>query len=168
MTCGRAISAAIIRRTQMRAALKHLARNLDLGHAGVVARVLRPPRGFSGIQQAFGTSASCLPTTNRWSIPTRCRSCRRRHSHSAKCGHRRGALVAIKPKILMWEHALPGVRHLCHQASTRPPTRTRRLRAHRALRIPIQLRSANPCRPISHKPQGVLIGDVNDGMIRVR
>src|SRR5690349_23126995 len=40
MTRGRAVTAAVIRRTQVRAALQHLTRNLDFGLAGVVARVL--------------------------------------------------------------------------------------------------------------------------------
>jgi hypothetical protein len=40
MTRGRAVTAAVIRRTKVRAALQDLTRNLDFGLAGVVARVL--------------------------------------------------------------------------------------------------------------------------------
>src|SRR5262245_41424124 len=42
MTRRRPIAAAIIRRTQMRAALDHLAGNLDVRKAGVVAVLLSP------------------------------------------------------------------------------------------------------------------------------
>ena len=40
VTRGRAIAAAVIRRTKVRAALEHLTRNLDFGLAGIVAHVL--------------------------------------------------------------------------------------------------------------------------------
>src|SRR5690242_1616378 len=53
---GRAIAAAIIRRAEMRAALQHLARDADLGLAGVIAplrapatRVVRNAAGLRGI-----------------------------------------------------------------------------------------------------------------------
>src|SRR5262249_56656037 len=45
MTRGRAVTAAVIRRTQMRTALQHLARNPDIRLARIVARILMtPPR----------------------------------------------------------------------------------------------------------------------------
>ena len=45
----------------MRAAFQHLARNADVRLTRVVALVgLGGPRGFSGMQQAFGASAGCF------------------------------------------------------------------------------------------------------------
>src|SRR5438046_2269717 len=40
MTRGRPVTAAVVRRTQVRTALEYLARNLNFGLAGVVARNL--------------------------------------------------------------------------------------------------------------------------------
>ena len=57
----RPVTAAIVRRAQMRAALDHLARDFDVGltrDRNCLPR--RPPRGFSGMQHAFGASASCF------------------------------------------------------------------------------------------------------------
>ena len=61
MARGRPVAAAVVGRAEVRAALEHLARNSDLRLAGVVAlRPRGPPRGFSGMQHAFGASAACF------------------------------------------------------------------------------------------------------------
>ena len=53
MTRSRAVSTAVIRHAQVRSALKHLARNSDVGRAGVIARLLvatsRNPRDTAGL-----------------------------------------------------------------------------------------------------------------------
>ena len=57
---GGAIAAAIARRAEKRAAFDHLARNLDIGLARIVALRLGPPRGFCGMQQGLAGSALCF------------------------------------------------------------------------------------------------------------
>src|SRR5712671_3250894 len=59
MTRGRAVTAAVIWRTQVRTALEYLARNLNFGLAGVVARNLAAAPRIHRIQQALSASASC-------------------------------------------------------------------------------------------------------------
>src|SRR5690242_14904986 len=48
MARGRPITAAIVRRTQMRAALQDLARNFDIRLAGIVTLILSPAAGIFG------------------------------------------------------------------------------------------------------------------------
>ena len=51
---GRPVAPAVVGRAQMRAALQHLARDLDVGLAGVVARGLRPAPGVVGDAAGLG------------------------------------------------------------------------------------------------------------------
>ena len=84
MTRRRAVAAAVIWRAQMRAALQHLTRDPDFGLARVVARILTTaPRIDRNAAGLLSSRPRVGVSTSRWSIPTHCRSCRRRHSRSA-------------------------------------------------------------------------------------
>ena len=84
MARSRAVTAAVVRRTQMRAAFDDLAGNPDLRLARVEARRLRARRAdFPECSTPSARRLRVFATTSRPSIPRRCRSCRRRRSRWA-------------------------------------------------------------------------------------
>ena len=166
MTRGRTVAAAVIRRAQVRAAFKHLARNPDVGHAGIVARLPRGHRagspGYSrpwGIGLVFGRVPIGGPFPHVADHVVDAIAVRRER------GHRRGAFVAIQLEILVRERALPGV---CHLLAARceliAPGELGAVKAAASRKLPFRLGRqvlAGPFR-VGH---GVPVGDVNDGMI---
>ena len=111
---SRAIAAAVVRRAQMRAAFQDLAGNFDFRQARVVAVLLTAAAGILGnaarLRRVGLMSGS---TTNPWSTPRHCRSCRRGRSRSAEMpltGEVRS--IAVAAEIFVRKVALPCIRHL--------------------------------------------------------
>src|ERR1700730_18340581 len=113
MTRGRAVAAAVIRRTEVRAALQHLTRNHDFGLAGVVARFLTTaPRirwdvaglvsvGFVSRRVPFAGPFPHVADHVVDAVAVR-----------RECCYRGCAIVSVKLEVLVWKRALPGVCHL--------------------------------------------------------
>src|SRR3981081_4445231 len=113
MARGRAVAAAIVRRAQMRAALKHLAWNPDLRLTRVVARGLWPAaRVFRNAARLrrIGFVLLRIPISRPFpDIPD--------HVVDAvavrrKGRDRRGALETVSGEVHVREITLPGIRHV--------------------------------------------------------
>src|SRR3954469_23441210 len=113
MTCGRAVAATVVGCTQVRAALKHLARNLDLWLAGVVtrslgpaARIFRNATRLCSLDFMLGRPPISAPLPNVADHVVDAVAVRReRHD-------RRRALIAIFLAVLVRKRALPSIRHV--------------------------------------------------------
>ena len=166
--CGmprrRAVTAAIVRGAQVRAAFDHLARDLDVRRVvarglGPTARVLRDAAGFGCVGLVL------------WRIPVG-----RPLPHVAdhvvdavavrwERRHRRGSFVAVERKILVRKTALPGVGHVL--AAGRELVTPRKLGAVKTAtrgELPFRFR-----RQLLSDPPGIGFGiavrDVNHGVI---
>src|SRR5215472_9720692 len=113
MTCCRAVTTAVIRRAQMRAALQHFARNPYFGLARVIARILaaaarvdRDAAGLLGIGLVSGRIPVGRPFPDIADHVVDAVAVWR------ECGDRRGALVTVEFQILARKGTLPGVCHL--------------------------------------------------------
>src|SRR4051794_24305905 len=110
MTRGRSIAAAIVWRAQMRAALDHLAWNLDVGLAGIVAcglsaaaRIFRDAAGLRRVRVVLVRVPVSGPFPDIADHVVNAVTVRR------ECRHGRGALKTIGVQILPRKLALPGV-----------------------------------------------------------
>src|SRR5215470_6524627 len=97
---GRAVAAAVVWRTEMRAALQHLARDPDLGLARVItlrlvpaARVQRDAAGFRGIGLMPGGPPITRPLPDVPDHVVEAVAVRRKRPH------RRGALIAVGREV---------------------------------------------------------------------
>src|SRR6516162_2747157 len=166
MSRRRTVTAAVVRRTQMRAALQHLARNLDFGLAGVVARVLRPaPRVQWDAAVLLGICLVSRRVPVAGPFPHIADHVVDAVTVWRECRDRRGALVPVELQVLARKGALPGV---CH-----------RLAAGREFIAPGELLTVEPAargkfpfrlgRQVLARPfgvcHGVAIRDVNHGMV---
>ena len=113
MARRRPVAAAVVRRAEMRAALEHLARNFDVGLAGIVARVLaaaaRIFRNAAGLRR-IGFVLRRVPVGGPF--PDIADHVVQAVAVRRKRRHRRGALVAVLVEILARKFALPGVGHV--------------------------------------------------------
>src|ERR1700731_2579010 len=113
MTRGRAVAAAVIRRTEVRAALQHLTRNLDFGLAGIVARFLttaprirRDAAGLVSVGFVSGRVPVAGPLPHIADHVVDAVAVRR------ECCYRGGAIVPVELEVLVRKRPLPGVCHL--------------------------------------------------------
>src|SRR5690242_6142229 len=113
MTRGRAIPAAVVRRTEMRAALQHFAGNTDVGLTWIKARLLRTSarirRDAAGLRR-FGFVLRRPPV--RRPLPDIADHVADAIAVRRERRHRRGALVSVLAQVLVREIALPGVGHM--------------------------------------------------------
>src|ERR1043165_8710778 len=110
---GRAITAAVVRRTQMRAALEHLAGNANVGLTGIVARRFRSaPRVFRDAARLRCVSLVLCGPPIRGPLPHVADHVVDAVAVRRECRHRGRARVTIRFEILVWEGSLPGVRHV--------------------------------------------------------
>src|SRR5450755_3350020 len=113
MSCGRSIAAAIVGRTEMRAAFEDLPGDADLRKAGIEAFVLRAAAGifrnaarllrvrFMSLRIPVGRPFPDIPDHVVDAVAVR-----------REGRDRRGAVEAVGAQILAWEFALPGVGHV--------------------------------------------------------
>ena len=110
---GGPIAPAIVRRTEVRAALEHLARDPDLAAAlGRNCASSCPPRGLAGHTAGFWRSPRGAGGTSPWSTPRRCRSCPAARSRSAETRPPATCLRSRRYGVLPRKLALPGVGHM--------------------------------------------------------
>src|SRR5262245_56898149 len=113
MARGGPVAAAIVRRTEVRAALDHLARNLDLRLAGVVAALLAPTaRVFRDAAGLWRIGLVLLREPVRGPLPNIADHVVDAVAVRRERGHRRGAFEAVLVEILARKLALPCVGHV--------------------------------------------------------
>jgi hypothetical protein len=172
---GRSVAPTVVVRAQERAPLDHAcAGSRNWGWFGVEA-------GVDGRGRVGSTERSRVcrrprdvgrRRTSPWSIPTRCRPCRRGRTRWG--GTRRPAPYRrdpSSPRVLPRELALPEVGEvpatgdLPRRPTPRTPGKGVAVERHPALRTPTRLRWA--ARPPTHVGEclGVLVGDVHDRMV---
>src|SRR5262249_15241511 len=161
-----AVTAAVIRRAQMRAALQHFARNPYFGLARVIARILataprvdRDAAGLLGIGLVSGRIPVGRPFPHIADHVVDAVAVWR------EGGDRRGALVTVEFQILARKGPLPGVCHLpaawCELVA---PGKLGTVAPAAGGKLPLGFGWQVLPRPF-RVSQGVAIGDVNHGMI---
>src|SRR5215831_587465 len=113
MACGWTVAAAVVGRAQMRAALQNFARNPDLRLPRVEARLF--PRAARVLWNATALGRirfmlRCIPVG--CPLPDVADHVVKAVAVGWKCRDRRGALVAVKPQVLVRKCSLPSVRHV--------------------------------------------------------
>src|SRR5712672_4362516 len=113
MARGRAVTAAIVRRAQVRAALKHLAWNPDIRLTRVVARGLgSAARIFRNATRLRRIGFVLLRIPIGRPFPDIAEHVVQAVAVSRERGDRRRALESVCAKVLAWKFTLPSIGHV--------------------------------------------------------
>ena len=112
VTGGWPITAAIIRGTQVGPALQHFSGNPIPGWRDHSCSLLCPHAGCRECSRLSAARRDGLGNTSPWSIPRRCRSCRRVRNHSVETHPPERFVRSRRFKVLLWKVALPGIGHM--------------------------------------------------------
>src|SRR4030095_7878610 len=107
----RPVPPAVVRRAQVRAALHHLARDANVGQAGVVALLSRAAPGVAdGTAGLLDLAVVLVPVGGP--LPDVAGHLVEPVAVGWKGAERRRPFVAVVQQVLPWEFALPGVAHV--------------------------------------------------------
>src|SRR5262249_49258551 len=128
---GRAIAPAIVRRTEMRPALQHFARNFDFRLPGIVTVLFAASMGIMRSATGVRSGAMRMHIPICSPLPYVADHVQKSISIGRENAHRRGALKTIAGKVLPGEFALPCIGHMpaireqgitpCEFGSIKPP-----------------------------------------------
>ena len=137
----RAVAEAVVRRTQVRAALDH-PRGIGFAFAGARCTGGMRAAAARAMVGAVGEREEVVSST-----PRRCRSCRTGRSRWAGSSSTGDVRVAVEREVLPRELSLPGVGHLAPPGADSSPHAKIGPRGRRRRRTPTRPRSARLARP---------------------